>query len=609
MKAKYNKRKNLKNASETFIYNTDKYCEIIAKKFGKDKKQAKEYFDKFFQFLDDRRLLTESVKARLNKNIKTFILNYADSQSMGGGLMGFYLPSENSITLNKAFNYNKENVLIHEFIHLLTSQYGTIDKKRVKKVFPFGKGTEIATSVIGFFNIETSEAKYDYYLMSGNLNASQAKEFLSATLNFVNETQINTADMWFNKITGEHCSALNKLVFDDSNIDYDYIIETPSEEENTPNDDNIPTEEDNISENSNENAENELTEDAVLTATVSEEDLNMIKNHIDTVVNDFISKSKKPFKVNLVVAEDYVISINHNGNGKYYVQTYFCENIYDNECEESPGRNFTEGMTEFLARYFASYFENKNILSTCAYNTFVKYAEMLYRIYGDELLETFFDQSKKSFARLTDSSIEEVDKLFNNVDDLLEYFQSDLEAYTTCHKEVMSFIYDKLANKIVYEVASNLHAFNNCREVDHCIQQSLLEFSKSLYFGWSNNLLQQTRVDVINELAVVYSDIINVLKTAGESEALVNMYGWEETSKLTSLKEPNSKKLEDFFSDANFVCDNSYFFTNKDLKEIHPTDFVNGKSITTYDNKRQEYLRKKAKFPTVENIHLLHHTK
>ena len=76
---------------------------------------------------------------------------------------------------------------------------------------------------------------------------------------------------------------------------------------------------------------------------------------------------------------------------------------------------------------------------------------------------------------------------------------------------------------------------------------------------------------------------------------------------LGNDQEINFKKLEDFFSDANFACDNSYFFINKDLKEINPTDYVNNKTITTYNNNNQEYLRKKAKFPTTYQIHLTHH--
>ena len=70
MKAKYQTRKKFKNADDTFVYNTAKYCKLLAKKYGKDKKEAENYFHKYFEFLDSKGLLTNVVKHRINENIK-----------------------------------------------------------------------------------------------------------------------------------------------------------------------------------------------------------------------------------------------------------------------------------------------------------------------------------------------------------------------------------------------------------------------------------------------------------------------------------------------------------------------------------------------------------
>ena len=691
MKAKYARKKNFKNASETFIYNTDKYCEIIAKKFGKEKKQAKEYFDKFFKFLDDRKLLTDSVKARLNKNIKTFILSYADSQSMGAGVMGYYLPSENSITLNKAYNYNKENVLIHEFIHLLTSSHQRFDEKRLDNVFAFGKKAKNYSSNIGYINVESSTANIEYSVLSGNFNEDDVRYFLTSTFKFIDNDQLGTANSWFQQISGKSCIAFKSFIlgqggYADKLFSIPQSVDKEKEREKKKEIDRIRRQREKerdlkrdedrekkqrekriteyYSTNSSdfkkyqmeeldfipneENLEqvkveelkdlslNEIIERFVEKTTGRLQDESEIEESVEgiqlddetvaliqeeapeisakigeliaSVVDQFIADTKnKPFDVCFAIDEQYVISINYNGKDNYYLEAYYCDNPYESDIAESCGRNFTEGMTEFVARHFASYESKSNYLSNCAYNTLVKYAEMLYKIYGDALLETFFEQSKISFARLTNSTIEEVNTFFDNIDNLFDYAMENKNAYHQVHQDTMTFIYDRLTEKISTEIVENLHAFDNCREIDHCIQQSLLEFSKSLYFGWDNNTLQETRIDILNELAIVYADIIEGLKTFGESEEVVNFYGWEGTSKLTSLKETNFKKLENFYSDANFACDNSYFFTNKDLKEIRPTDYVNNKTITTYNNNNQEYLRKKAKFPTTYQIHLTHH--
>ena len=70
MKKKFAKIKNYENAHDTFKYNTERYCQIIAKKYGKDQKQVKEYFSNFFDFIESKGLLTDTIRKRVNKSIQ-----------------------------------------------------------------------------------------------------------------------------------------------------------------------------------------------------------------------------------------------------------------------------------------------------------------------------------------------------------------------------------------------------------------------------------------------------------------------------------------------------------------------------------------------------------
>ena len=737
MKAKYARKKNFKNASETFIYNTDKYCEIIAKKFGKDEKEAKEYFEKFFKFLDDRKLLTNAVKVRLNQNIKTFILNFIGTEDMPNPrFAAFYSPADNSITLNKKDNYRQSNFFIHEFIHLLTASCNVVDKNKLTKVLPVNKKAVNIVAKTGFDHTEFSFPIVNYSIMAQNFNEEEAKQFLASSLQFITPEQFAEAADWFSDATGKNCMRFNSLIFD-PNKSTGQTYSTPSSREKERQEkrelayerreeekerdiqrrldretkeiersltEYYPTNfsllnsideggdkfEDEVFELFNELFEGQLEEvapqqnstykralttDELILQDIVENfvekpngrfddklskkyQFNLTENRTKTeatakditakrkakarkinaeaktkkveeqrkkqinfIAQDFITKnSYLPYEIYLPVNTNKVVGISHNGKGKYYAETYTLESSLDFGKHGFPGRNFNEGMTEFLARYFSSCECNANYLSSCGYDIFVKYVEMLYKIYGDALLETFFDQSKENLMRLTDSSEEQVNALFENIDNLFNFLgKGEIASYKECHKQIMLFIYEKLTTELTMKVLYDLPAYNDVKEIDHCVKQSLFEFSKSLYFGFEKNLLQGTRVEMMTELANVYGDIMFTLKVLGCElededisitelrEELISYFGEEEVSKLANVKLPNDNTLENFYSDANFACDNSYFFTNKDLKEIRPTDYVNNKTITTYNNNNQEYLRKKAKFPTTYQIHLTHH--
>ena len=96
MKAKYQTKKKFKNADDTFVYNTAKYCKIIAKRYGKNTKEIEKIFNKFFEFLDEKGLLTGVVKRRINDNIKTMYFENLVNDRKDFGVYDTY---ENNISL------------------------------------------------------------------------------------------------------------------------------------------------------------------------------------------------------------------------------------------------------------------------------------------------------------------------------------------------------------------------------------------------------------------------------------------------------------------------------------------------------------------------------
>lgn len=141
MKKKYAKIKNYQNAHDTFKYNTERYCQIIAKKYGENQKQVKEYFSKFFDFLNSKGLLTDNVRKRINQNIKTLTLQRNSVADIGQGTMGAYMSDKNLLRLAPKFRYNKEHVLAHEFTHLLTSSCN-FNKSNYKNISSIGKNAQ-----------------------------------------------------------------------------------------------------------------------------------------------------------------------------------------------------------------------------------------------------------------------------------------------------------------------------------------------------------------------------------------------------------------------------------------------------------------------------------
>ena len=102
-----------------------------------------------------------------------------------------------------------------------------------------------------------------------------------------------------------------------------------------------------------------------------------------------------------------------------------------------------------------------------------------------------------------------------------------------------------------------------------------------------------------------YDPVMHIIEV-GEIDEVAEMLGWEEIAKIDALREGTEKNLQDLFADITFMNDNSYYFTKNNLTQINPTDFAKGKELEIFDNKKQEYLRKKSKFPTVQKGNLFY---
>ncbi len=127
MKKKYQNKTKLLNSNESFENNVKLYCNLIAKKVGRNTKYVEEYFSKYFKFLDELGVLDFIPKKRINKNIKTLTINYLKNMERGTG--AYYLTSENSINFRNSQSLNEVVYFIHEFNHMLSADIEIVRNK------------------------------------------------------------------------------------------------------------------------------------------------------------------------------------------------------------------------------------------------------------------------------------------------------------------------------------------------------------------------------------------------------------------------------------------------------------------------------------------------
>ncbi len=561
MKKKFAKIKNYENAHDTFKYNTERYCQIIAKKYGKDQKQVKEYFSNFFDFIESKGLLTDTIRKRVNKNIKTLIIQVANCNDLAPGTSGLYYSAKNLLVLDRKFNYHKDNVLIHEFTHLLTSDTINVSKDAFVGNIALGKNATNIQTNTGFDKYEISmKLEIDDY--SGTFNKSEFEELLTQTVEFV--TSDVAQDQRFDVLVRD-VKIIPGMIKDEDAF-FDMIL---NDEE-------------------------------------SDEQTNYDEEKISKIVHKFVNENfKKPNRMAIAINCNTVYDVNFDGKN-FYVAAYIFNENQDWTIFKTPGTYLTEGATELLARMYNCKFNNANILSFCGYNMNTKYCELLYRIYGDDFFKAFFAQSADDLKNLMQLDDEEFDNFVTNIDNLLTFDSYEIEEFKATHDDIMSTIISCFADHICNDIINNLPVFFNSREIEVAIEKSILEFSSSMYDGACNNINFMNKNIRQSNLTNIYNQCINDLKETIQIDEVAEMLGWEEIAKIDALREGTEKNLQDLFADIIFMNDNSYYFTKNNLTQINPTDFAKGKELEIFDNKKQEYLRKKSKFPTVQTGNLFY---
>lgn len=562
MKKKYAKIKNYQNAHDTFKYNTERYCQIIAKKYGENQKQVKEYFSKFFDFLNSKGLLTDNVRKRINQNIKTLTLQRNSVADIGQGTMGVYISDKNLLRLAPRFRYNKEHVLAHEFTHLLTSSCN-FNKSRYTNISSIGKNAQEFYQKIGFTTQEIS-TKFEYEECSGSFSKEDFKNILLEAMDYVLDLSVSEIQSNYQNVLHRDINFIPGMVINLGELD--------------------------------------LLDDSLYDTVNSEETLDQgdrVKEKI--IINKFINTNFKSANRMAFVVNNFTV-FDVNFDGKKFVVSAYMSDLADLEYENYIQDNLylTEGATELLARMFDCQYQNKDLISMCAYNMNTKYCELLYRIYGDEFFEAFFGQSNEHLRDLMGLDNEEYDLFTANINMLLE--SNSKEEIESFHSSIMDTIISCFADHLVNDIINNTDMFFNSREIEVALEKSILEFSSSMYDGLCTNPAYYQKYLRQSSLTNLYNDCVNALQNIIECDEIVKIIGYDAVAKIQNVGYMSEKRAKDFYSDINFMNDNSYFFTKNNLTQINPTDYLNGKELEVCDVNKQEYLRKKAKLPTMRQM-------
>ena len=562
MKKKYAKIKNYQNAHDTFKYNTERYCQIIAKKYGKNQKQVKEYFSKFFDFLNSKGLLTDNVRKRINQNIKTLTLQRNSVADIGQGTMGVYISDKNLLRLAPRFRYNKEHVLAHEFTHLLTSSCN-FNKSRYTNISSIGKNAQEFYQKIGFTTQEIS-TRFEYEECSGSFSKEDFKNILLEAMDYVLDLSVSEIQSNYQNVLHRDINFIPGMVINLGELD--------------------------------------LLDDSLYDTVNSEETLDQgdrVKEKI--IINKFINTNFKSANRMAFVVNNFTV-FDVNFDGKKFVVSAYMSDLADLEYENYIQDNLylTEGATELLARMFDCQYQNKDLISSCAYNMNTKYCELLYRIYGDEFFKAFFEQSNEHLRDLMGLEDEEYNLFTANINMLLE--SNSKEEIESFHSSIMDTIISCFAAHLVNDIINNTDMFFNSREIEVALEKSILEFSSSMYDGLCTNPAYYQKYLRQSSLTNLYNDCVDALQNVIQLDEVANIIGYEEVAKIQNVGYMSEKRAKDFYSDINFMNDNSYFFTKNNLTQINPTDYLNGKELEVCDVNKQEYLRKKAKLPTMRQM-------
>lgn len=568
MKKKYLKIANLKTADDNFKYNVDKYCQLVAKKYGQDQKYVKDYFKKFFQFLDSKNLLEDREKI-INKNIKTLII---DRHSTEDAITeALYSSQNNYIKIKPRLSYNKNHALIHEFVHMLTSKSKNVDKNSMS----FIPGEVNKIDEIGYESSEESHNKITYIAYEGKYDKQVFIKFLADNCSFMPASLFSQVNSNNDLILNKKITYIQKLFNDKKFVlsqALSYFVESKSKGKSKQNNNKL---------------------------NIKLQNLNDEK--ID-IINDFVKNNfNKEKRMTLFLSENKTLDIYYNGKT-------FHSRMFDlSDCEvnlqyaDNNTLNLNEGMTELLATMFDCYLNKQNLLFSSDYTINTKYCELLYRIYGDELFKTFFNRSLEELQELMQLEDDEMNEFLDNIEMLFEP-GFPLEEYVTMHINIMDTLLFCFEKHVIEDILNNLDVFANSREIEIAIEKSILDFASSSYNDSNKSCIFETKDFVNSQFVNSYNNCIVQILLYAKVLSKTEEISEENLQKLLSLKAKNENQQEILKAKINYMVENNYYFINNNLDQINPTDFVRGKTLTIHDQNKQNYLRKKSKFPTTFEI-------
>lgn len=627
MKAKYQTKKKFKNADDTFVYNTAKYCKIIAKRYGKNTKEIENIFNKFFEFLDEKGLLTGVVKRRINDNIKTM---YFENLVNDGKDFGVYDTHENNILLRLNVKQISKNTIFHEFTHLLTSSFYLTDKNKSKLIHE-NKKDRIFSDNCGFSkdNFVSNDLKIEN-LYEDKFSIDELVAYLMDECLYLTKEEI---DDFKNSYDGE-CLTVNLNTHDDFYIST-FILCVLSNYYNF----------ENIYINSKNNND-------------------LLYKVVDLVKQGRIKKRVKDV-LPVFIGERRLLNIKLQ-NKTFDVITTQYEDDVENKTDESSILN--EGMTEFLTRLFMAKLKKQRYLTYDDYNLQVKYCEMMYKIFGDKIFEAFFEQDREKLASIMQisfngemalnkeeylSNFEEFEKWlisactpikFEKIDNYKKQFQLSIKANseslknkTIARNNVLNVLGNCFVDKLTIEVLQNVEKFKNSSEIVDALILSILEFSKSFYFGdgiqefgFHSKADESYRLETLHNCAEILQATLGQINYNYEAYKNLGIFNESDAKKIEKLpkidydengneldteKTLKTKQLvEELYSWCVKANENVYYFTDTDIKEIHILDYQNGRKINMFDDKKQEYIRNKTmlmgnepqKFPTMKKFKQMH---
>lgn len=542
MKKKYQNKTKYNNASDVFVYNTNLYCKLIAKKANKDTKIVNKYFKEYFSFLDELNILDFIPAKRINNNIKN--LTISNSKNFNANELATYTPSANLISIRKNSKLTQPHTIIHEFNHMLSSNIGLVDNRSSEMLKP-ASNKKIYQEKCGFCNFESLQINPNVNTTMNIISSENLSDYIYNNFQQVSDEDIDFAFYWINNFEIEKLLVLSCA----------------------------------------------LTNNAAKNKQIIYDE---IENGLKGKYNEF----------NLILSPTKIINVvkcQNNYKLKEFTLTNFQD--YENSYKSNEYDGINEGVTELLALMFATKYNNKDLLSF-SYPIETKMAEMMFKVFGNSLFEGYFTNNFKPMENYLGINPEVLENIANNFESIFvnrEVINAESEiALLDFHYAMI----DLLTYKISFDIINNSDLINNQSEINRIINASILDFSKSLSFGYNSNQISNDSKDEIKAyLADSANECISQLKSIDLSEE--NDISEDFKSLLTNLEFYSEEEIYNLFDGIEYMNNNLYNFLEKDIKEIEPINYLYDVTFTLRNSNKQDYIRTKNKYMKIADFNNL----